>query len=157
MKPRLYLETTIPSYLTARPSRDLRIAADEEATHEWWNERRDDFDLFISETVLREVSKGNPEMAAARIASLRGVGVLPDTPLANLLTKHLLASGIVPAVAEDDAAHMALAAAHGMDFLLTWNCTHINNRAIERRIERACAEFGVECPVICTPTELMKL
>ena len=152
MLPRLYLETTIPSYLVAWPSRDLRIAADQEATQEWWDERRVDFDLFISETVLREVSRGNPEMSAARIASLRGVRVLPDTPLANLL-----ASGIIPAVAEDDAAHVALAAAHGMDFLLTWNCTHINNRAIERRIERACADFGVECPVICTPTELMKL
>ena len=94
MPPRLYLETTIPSYLVARPSRDLRIAADQEATQEWWDERRVDFDLFISETVLREVSKGNPEMAAARIASLHGVRVLPDTPLANRLAKHLLASGI---------------------------------------------------------------
>ena len=79
------------------------------------------------------------------------------TPLANQLAKHLIPSGIIPAVAADDAAHVALAAAHGMDFLLTWNCTHINNRAIERRIERACADFGIECPVICTPTELMKL
>ena len=157
MPPRLYLETTIPSYLVARPSRDLRIAADQETTQEWWDERRVDFDLFISETVLREVSRGDPEMAAARIASLRGVRVLPGTSLANRLAKHLLASGIIPAVAEDDAAHVALAAAHGMDFLLTWNCTHINNRAIERRIERACADLGVECPVICTPTELMKL
>ena len=111
MPPRLYLETTIPSYLVARPSRDLRIAADQEATQEWWDERRSDFDLFILETVVREVGRGNPEMAAARIASLRGVRVLPDTPLANRLAKHLLASGIIPAVAEDDAAHVALAAA----------------------------------------------
>ena len=92
-------------------------------------------------------------MAAARIAILRGVRVLPGTPLANQLTKHLLASGIIPEVAVDDAAHVVLAAARGMDFLRTWNCTHINSRGIER----ACGDFGPECPVICTPTELLKL
>jgi len=155
--PKLYLETTIPSYLTARRSRDLRLAADQETTEEWWDERRADFDLFISEAVLREVSRGEAGMAAARLASLRGLPVLGDTPLANRLTKPLLAAGIIPEKAADDASHVALAAAHGMDFLLTWNCTHINNRAIERQIERACADLGVECPVICTPTELMRM
>jgi hypothetical protein len=155
--PKLYLETTIPSYLTARRSRDLRIVADQETTQEWWDERRTDFDLFISEAVLREVSRGDAGMVAARLACLRGLPVLGETPLANRLTKHLLAAGIMPAKAEDDAAHVALAAAHGMDFLLTWNCTHINNRAIARQIERVCAGCGVECPVICTPNELMEL
>jgi hypothetical protein len=156
MKPRLYLETTIPSYLVARRSRDLRLAADQETTQEWWEQRRHDFDLFVSDTVLIEVGAGNAQFAAARLATLRGLPVLGDSPAAAVLTKRLLAEGILPPTAANDAAHLGLAAAHGMDFLLTWNCRHLNNPALKRRTERACVACGLACPVICTPAELME-
>ena len=157
MKPRLYLETTIPSYLVARRSRDLRLAADQETTQQWWEAERQDYDLFISQAVVREVSKGDANFAAARLDHLRAFPLLPRTSEASALITHLLASGIIPAVAEDDAAHIGLAAAHGMDFLLTWNCRHINNHHIRARIHRACEAVGLVCPDICTPAELMKL
>ena len=157
MKPRLYLETTIPSYLVARRSRDLRLAADQETTQQWWEAERHDYELFISQPVVFEVSQGDASFAVARLAYLRDIPLLPRTPAASALISHLLASGIIPAVAEDDAAHIGLAAAHGMDFLLTWNCRHINNHHIRARIERACAAFGLAMPDICTPAELMKL
>jgi hypothetical protein len=157
MKPRLYLETTIPSYLVARRSRDLRLAADQETTQEWWEAERQDFLIFISTTVLKEVRRGDPAYAAERLARLAGVPLLSDLPAASELAKRLLRDQIIPAVAADDATHVALAAAHQMDFLLTWNCTHINNHNIRARIHRACAAVGLGCPDICTPAELMRL
>ena len=157
MKPRLYLETTIPSYLVARPSRDVQIAADQAATVQWWDVHRDDFEMFISPVVVREVSRGDAEMAARRIEKIRHLPVLAPTADSEALTERLLVERIVPTVAADDAAHIALAAAHHMDFLLTWNCKHINNRYAVRRIERACETAGFACPVIATPTELMNL
>ena len=157
MKPRLYLETTIPSYLVARPNRDVQIAADQAATVQWWDVHRDDFEMFISPVVVREVSRGDAEMAARRIEKIRHLPVLAPTAASEALTERLLVERIVPAVAADDAAHIALAAAHHMDFLLPWNCKHINNRYAVRRIERACETAGFACPVIATPTELMNL
>jgi hypothetical protein len=157
MKPRLYLETTIPSYLVARRSRDLRLAADQETTQQWWESERQGFLLFISTTVLKEVRRGDPTHAAAREAWLAGIPLLGDLPEANELAKRLLRDEIIPAVAADDATHVALAAAHQMDFLLTWNCKHINNHNIRTRIQRACEAVGLVCPDICTPAELMKL
>ena len=157
MKPRLYLETTIPSYLVARRSRDLRLAADQETTQQWWETERHDYELLISQAVVFEVSQGDVSFAAARLEILRDIPLLSRTPAASALITHLLVGGIIPAVAEDDAVHIGLAAAHGMDFLLTWNCRHINNHHIRARIERACATFGLAAPDICTPAELMKL
>ena len=157
MKPRLYLETTIPSYLVARRSRDLRLAADQETTQQWWEAERQGFSIFISTTVLKEIQRGDPTQAAARAAWLAGVPLLDDLPEASELAKRLLRDEIIPAVAADDATHLALAAAHQMDFLLTWNCKHINNHHIRTRIQRACEAVGLACPDICTPAELMKL
>ncbi len=155
MKPRLYVETTIPSYLVARRSRNLRLAADQESTREWWETRRRDFELFVSQIVIAEVSRGDAAMAAARLEKLRGIPVLDALPTGERLAERLLLDAIIPRIAADDAVHLGLAAANGMDYLLTWNCSHINNRALLRRIERSCADCGLMCPVICTPTELM--
>ena len=113
--------------------------------------------MFISETVLAEVSRGDAVFAAARLAAIRNIQVLRDSEEAAVLTKRLLADGTIPPGAADDAIHLALAAAHRMDYLLTWNCRHINNPALRRRIEQACASCDLTCPVICTPTELMRI
>ena len=157
MKPRLYIETTIPSYLVARPSPLIRIAADQQTTREWWESKRHEYDLFTSVVVLEEASTGDAEMAAARVTSLASISLLTEPPLATTLARHLLAKQIIPEVAADDAFHLAIAAAHHIDFLLTWNCKHIHNPHLERRIADACAAHGLQVPVICTPAELLQL
>jgi hypothetical protein len=120
-----------------------------------WEQRRHDFDLFVSEVVFREARRGDANFATARIETLRGIAVLNPLPEAEELTERLLRDGVIPPMAADDAAHLGFAAAHGLDYLLTWNCRHINNRSIARRIERACVACGLSCPVIATPVELM--
>lgn len=153
--PRLYVETTVPSYLTARRSRDLLLAADQQATEDWWNDHRHYYECFVSPVVADEVTRGDAAFAAARLAKLKGLTVLPVNDAAQELTERLLREGIIPSVAADDAAHLGVAAAHAMDFLLTWNCKHINNPHLIRRIEKACVAAGLACPIICTPAELM--
>ena len=155
MKPRVYLETTIVSYLTALPSRDLVLAAHQQLTSEWWQIRQR-FDLFVSEAVLQEAAGGDPSAAARRCAALRGIPVLGLTEGAANLVRDLVAARAVPAKAVVDAVHIAVAAVNGMDFLLTWNCAHIANAATRAIIDRVCRIAGVAPPVICTPEELME-
>ncbi len=155
MKPRLYLETTIPSYLVARRSRDLRLAADQEPTQEWWEARRQNYDLFISEFVRAEAQRGDAQAAAARLAFLEGIPLLSEPPAATELTEQILGARLLPPQAALDSSHIALATIHAMDYLLTWNCKHIHNVAIIRQIERLCERQGYTCPIICTPNDLM--
>ena len=155
MKPKLYVETTIPSLLTAWPSRDVIIAGQQQATRAWWDERRERYQLFVSVLVMKEAKRGDATAVAERIRALRECRVLPFPTEAEDLTRALLASRLIPAKAEADAAHIAIASVHGMDFLLTWNCTHIANAALRPAIEVACRSLGYQVPVICTPEELM--
>lgn len=156
MKPHLYVETTIPSYLVARTSRNLRLAADQESTQAWWERHRRKYDLFISEAVLEEAADGDADFATKRLAVLNGLPRLRTTPEVDALVARFLAEQIIPPTVVADAVHLALAATHRMDFLLTWNCKHLHNPHLERRILAACRELGYDCPVICTPAELLK-
>ena len=124
MKPRLYLETTIPSYLVARRSRDAILHGQQAATRKWWDERRGDYELFLSEFVDLEAGRGDAEMAVARAAALEGLPRLAATEDARKLAVEILSAGLIPAHAAVDASHIAVAAVHRMDILLTWNCTH---------------------------------
>jgi len=156
MKPRLYIETTVPSYLVARTSRNLRLAADQESTQTWWEKHRHKYDLFISEVVLEEAADGDADFAAKRIAALEELPRLRVTEEVGTLVTRFLDDQIIPPTVAADAIHLALAAAHRMDLLLTWNCKHLHNPHLERRIVAACRELGYNCPVICTPAELLK-
>src|SRR5262249_33831396 len=151
MKPKVYLETTIPSYLTSRPSRDLVTAAHQQITREWWDTRRHDFDLFVSQMVLDEASAGDPEAATRRLEVLASLPLLAPktegTAVARMLSNHLS----LPPRAAADALHIAIAVVNGMDYLLTWNCTHIANAVLRGRIEAACRSRGFRVPIICTP------
>src|SRR4051794_30416552 len=121
MKPRVYLETTIPSYLTAWPSRDLVRAAHQQITREWWERRRSQFELYIAQVVLRECQAGDPTAASERLEALEGLPLLEQTEEATRLAQALLAQVPLPDRAAVDALHIAVAAVHGMDYLLTWN------------------------------------
>ena len=155
MKPKVYLETTIPSLLTAWPSRDLVIAADQQVTKEWWRTRRRDFELFISQVVLDEVGEGDKTAAAARLAAIGDLPVLEVNAEVEHVARTLLESRLIPPKAANDALHLAVAAVHRMHFLLTWNCRHLANAAIGGQLSAACRGAGFEIPVICTPKELM--
>ena len=155
MKPTVYIETTIPSLLTAWPNRDLEIAAQQVSTREWWEKRRGAYDLYVSREVLKEAGRGDAEAARLRLDALAACQVLAVTDEAETLAARILFTGLIPARAAADAVHIAYAAAHGMDFLLTWNCRHILNAVIERRLAGVCKAMGLSLPVLCTPHELM--
>jgi hypothetical protein len=156
MGPKVYLETTIPSYLTSSPSRDLVKAAHRQITREWWQDRAR-FDLYISQVVLREASGGDAEAARLRLEVLRGIPVLALSPAASRLAQQLVEQGALPENAAVDSLHIAIAVVNGMDYLLTWNCTHIASAAMRHRIEAICRAGGYETPVLCTPEELMEV
>ena len=151
----VYLETTIISYLVSRPSRDLLVAAHQQTTHDWWSERKNEFDCFISQVVIDEVSAGNPEMAQKRIELIRDFRALEVTEEAESLTMAILSHGAIPQNEIRDAAHIAVASVSNVDYLLTWNCKHLANAQIIRKISRICNEQNYNMPVICTPEELM--
>jgi predicted nucleic acid-binding protein len=155
MKPSLYLETSIVSYLTARPSHDLIRAAHQQVTRDWW-EMRSDFEIYTSQIVLDEAGAGNMEAAKRRLSALQDALLLTLTPDAGRLAREILDQGGMPAKARVDAVHVALAAVHGLDYLLTWNCAHIANAAMRGKIEAICRAAGFGPPVICTPIELLK-
>ena len=151
----VYLETSVVSYLVARPSRDLVTAAHQQLTVEWWSVRRSRFVAYASEIVVSEASAGDEGAARRRLAALDGIPLLALTPSALELARRLVQSGAIPAQAAADAAHVAVAAVHGMEYLLTWNCRHIANAEMRLRIEAECRLRGYEPPVLCTPEELM--
>ena len=155
MKPTVYVETTIPSLLTAWLSGDLQIAAQQVATRDWWEKRRGDFELYVSPDVLDEVAQGDAEAARLRLEAVANLAVLAVTDDVEELTRRILATGLIPPRATRDAAHIAFASVHGMDFLLTWNCRHIHNAMIYRRLSGVCVALGFTLPVLCTPRELM--
>jgi hypothetical protein len=155
MKPACYLETSIVSYLTARPSRDLVVAAHQQITHEWWEFRRPAFKLYASQLVLAEAGKGDSEAARQRLLVLDDIELLELKEEAADLAALFVRSKAVPEKAAEDALHIALAAIYGLDYLLTWNCKHIANAEIQKRIKSICADEGYEMPSICTPEELM--
>lgn len=154
MKPTVYLETTIISYLAAKPSRNIIIAAHQELTNEWWENRRRRFDLYVSQLVIQEAKSGDKDAAQRRL------GLLDSIPLLELNEKvislaRILMDKTIPSKAVEDALHIAVAAIHGMDYLLTWNCKHIANAEREHAIASVCRSNNYEPPIICTPEELM--
>lgn len=152
----VYVETTIVSYLASRESRDTLLAAHQEITARWWRERGPLFALVVSELVYQEASAGDPVAAQKRLSLLSGLQVLAISEEAVRLADKLVAEGPIPRESDADALHIALAALAGVDYLLTWNCKHLANAALRFRIESLVEDNGYECPIICTPEELME-
>jgi predicted nucleic acid-binding protein len=152
--PKVYLDTNLVSYLVARRSRDLIMAARQQLTFDWWQNERGRYELFISEMVLREARMGDPDEVVKRLAALDGLPQLDLTEEVARLAERLLRKGVLPPKAARDAVHIAVATVHRMDFLLTWNFKHIANAHVRKMADRLFRQANYELPVICTPEEL---
>ena len=157
MKSTVYIETSFISYLTSRPSRDLVTAANQQLTHDWWNEHRENFDLFISQFVIDECNLGDAIAARVRLDVIADIQQLNVTAAVETLADGLVDQLPLPEKAQVDALHVSIATVCDMEYLLTWNCTHIANAVLRPRIEAICRSFGYEPPTICTPQELMEV
>ena len=146
---------SIVSYLTARPARDIVIAGRQQATRDWWETAPTRFELVVSQLVREEAALGDPEAARVRLAALAPLTALAAPVEALELSRRLVDSAAVPKRAARDATHVAIAAVHGVEFLVTWNFRHIANAVSRPRIESICRRSGVEPPVLCTPEELV--
>lgn len=157
MQPKAYIETSVISYLAAYPSRDIIIAANQQATQEWWRVRKSDFEIYISQIVIQEAGAGDAEAASRRLQILQDIPLLDVTDEALRLAEKLIEQKAIPEKAAEDALHIALSAVHGMDYLLTWNFKHIANAAMRANIELICRVNNYEPPIICAPPELMEV
>ena len=151
----VYLETTFISYLVARPSRDVIVVGHQQTTQDWWENRRSQFECSVSQVVIDEASVGDPTEVQKRLAVIAVLPNLAITDEAKALTQAIMAAGILPPHVIRDAAHVAVAAVHAVDYLLTWNCKHLANAQIARRIAVVCEKLGRKMPILCTPEELM--
>ena len=151
----VFIETTIPSYYVARRARDIVQAARQELTIEWWDNHRSRYELLSSQIVLDELARGEQAMAMKRLQLIENISLLVISEPVIKIAEELLREGIVPQKAADDAFHIACAGVHRVDFLLTWNCTHIANPHNRNRIERCFTRYQIKMPVICTPEEFI--
>ena len=106
MKRKVYIETSVISYLTARPSKTILGAAHQQITLAWW-ETRNQYDLVVSESVLRECGAGDPDAAKKRLTVLNDVPLILITEQALDIANSLVAKGIIPAKAAEDALHIS--------------------------------------------------
>lgn len=156
VRPTVYLDTTIPSYLTNLPHRRRDIARCQRVTRVWWRRYRGHFELRISDRVRTEARGGNELFANRRLAVLHDIIELEIYPESERLAALFVDRGILPATARKDAEHIAISAIHSVQYLLTWNCKHLANPFIARQVVRTCEREGYRCPTICTPETLMR-
>jgi len=154
MKPTVYIETTIPSFLTGRPSDNLVVAGKQEVTRQWWEKRKEKYDLFVSQLVIDEALKGDRDAAGRRMDAIEGIASLEIDDEVVRVTEKIMEAGVIPKKSATDAAHIAVASRYGVDYLMTWNCAHIANAEILGRMSFLVAEAGYYLPIICTPDEL---
>ena len=157
LRPKVYLDTSIPSVLTSRPSLDPRKAEWQRITQEWWELYRWQFDVYYSEYVEKEVLKGDPHAAEQRFNTLRPFTKLDKLIAAEDFAVRILSACHLPAKAKTDATHVALAAMRSLQYLLTWNCTHLANEHVQPKIRYICRKEGYTAPVILTPHEAIRL
>lgn len=157
MKKRVYVETTIVSYLTARPSRDLMVAGHQEATRELWPELAARYETYVSALVYEEAGRGDPEQARMRLAAIEPFPMLDIDDEARTLAEEIIAGGGIPAEYPEDALHVAVAAVNGIDVVVTWNFAHLNNPFTRIMVRQIVEGVGYQCPEICSPEELLEV
>jgi hypothetical protein len=156
MRRRVYVETSVVSYFTARPGRDLMVAARQEVTRELWPRLTAEFETYISAIVFEEASRGDPDEAKLRIEAIKPFRMLDIDDEARVLAEAILAAKGVPAEYPEDALHVAVAAVNGMDVLLTWNFSHLNNPFTRMMVRQTVENEGYACPEACSPDELLE-
>jgi len=156
MKQTVYIETTVVSYLTARPSSDPAIAEHQRLTRALWPRLLSDYDTYVSVLVLQEAGRGNPEQAQQRLEAIHPMIPLDATDEVLALAAQIIAGGGIPAEYPEDAGHVAVAAVNGIEVILTWNFAHLNNPFTRMRIRKIVEEAGYACPEICSPEELLE-
>jgi predicted nucleic acid-binding protein len=152
---RIYIETSIVSYLRQRPSAQVVTAARQVLTRRWWDQERSQYELVTSQYVLDEAADGDPILAQERLETLDGIPLLQLGTEIDAIAKEIMSRAILPAKAQIDALHIATASHHRIDYLLTWNCTHIANARILPSIHRVLNDLGCFVPIICTPEEMV--
>jgi predicted nucleic acid-binding protein len=157
MRKKVYIETSVVSYLAGRPTSDKVISEHQSVTRRWWEERRQQYGLVTSEAVHYEAGRGNELYAAKRLAYLQGIRVLDVQPEErDWIVQRIMDAGGIPLKAVTDATHVAICAVHGIDYLLTWNCTHLANPPISGKVENVLSQSGYRCPEMLTPEEMVK-
>ena len=157
MKKRIYIETTVVSYLTAKPSRDIMIAGHQNATREIWPDLFTKYETYVSALLFVEAKRGDREQAEARLTAIQRFPMLDiDDEARSLADKIILRKG-VPAEYPEDALHIAVAAVNGIEVIITWNFAHLNNPFIKKRVREIVEGEGYECPEICSPEELLEV
>ena len=154
--PRAYIESSVPSFYVARPSRQLAIVAKQQATKDWWDGGCSGLDLVTSLETLDEIAKGDSEKAQERLDLVSAMPILEVTEDVADLADELVESGIVPKRAASDAIHIAVASVHAVEFLVTWNFRHIANPFLRERIRNLVTEKGFRMPTMCSPEELLE-
>jgi hypothetical protein len=155
-KPSIYVETSVISYLAAPPSRDLISLARQAHSHDFWK-ARSKFDLYSSDLVVDEASKGNAAKVKGRTAYLTAMTLLATGDLENTIADYLIRGAALPTKARDDAVHIAIAACAGLDYILSWNFKHIVNPITLPLTHRILSAHKIRPPVICTPEHLLEL
>ncbi|MDE0324196.1 MAG: type II toxin-antitoxin system VapC family toxin [Candidatus Poribacteria bacterium] len=155
-KPKVYIETTVVSYLVSRPSAAATVASWQQATRRLWEESTDRFEFVVSDIVLVETRRGNPIAAQQRLDVLSSLTVLETLPTVDPLAQKLLDTGAVPQNFRSDAQHIAIATVHGVEYLVSWNHKHIVNANKREHINKICQAAGFKPITICTPTELIE-
>ena len=154
MKPKIYIETSVVSYLVSRPSKNVITAGHQVITRDFW-ETLNDFEVYISDMVIQEASAGDAAQAKERISALQGFPLLEIGDSVKHLAKALLDAKSVPEKCLEDAIHIAVAAVNGIDVIVTWNFKHINNPITRMKIRHVVENRGLVCPEICSPDEFM--
>ena len=154
MKPKVYIESSVISYLASKPNRDVVIAARQAISHDWWENHRQRFELQISALVEEEISRGDELASKRRLKWVENVPNLTITDEAGEIADLLLKENAVPRGSEEDALHIGIAVAQGADYLLTWNFKHINNAEMKMKIIKLVESHGYLCPQLCSPEEL---
>lgn len=155
MMTRIYIETSVISFLTARQSKDVVLAGHQASTHIFWS-RKKDFELFISDMVIQECEKGDADCAQSRIQAITGLPVLSVDKEVEHLASELINKGAIPKKSLEDAVHIAVASVSAIDFIVTWNFKHINNPFMKQQIRNVIVNQGYAMPEICSPDELLE-
>ncbi len=157
MKQKVYIETSVISYLTAKPSRDIVVAGHQQTTYEWWNNSKRYFDCYISQFVIDEISSGDPLASKKRLEVVQDLSELQVNFEIQKLGNNYLNKLKIPEKSKLDAFHLAIAVWYNIDYMISWNCKHIANAVINKKLFEINNNLGLNTPILCTPLELLEV